>query len=168
MCERDAPGEIPSMQVRSIDAAVSKLLDSLLTLHNAKLVGDETKSSFLASVNHAVKQQRVSKPVIVHSSLDAISDVCKEIVEMDQQTDPLSAQIYQKQKFGTNPSPIWVPTPKTGVPTHMPTDRPGTLVGDTDDRMIHPKIFKQIQKLSNHTFTLDACANSKGDNMLCS
>ena len=34
--------------------------------------------------------------------------------------------------------------------------------------MIHPKIFKQLQKLSNHIFTLDACANSKGDNALCS
>ena len=34
--------------------------------------------------------------------------------------------------------------------------------------MIHPKIFKQIHKLSNHTFTLDACANSQGDNALCS
>ena len=33
--------------------------------------------------------------------------------------------------------------------------------------MLQPKIFKQIQKLSNHTFTLDACTNSKGDNVLC-
>ena len=96
MCERDAPREIPSMQVRSIDAAVSKLPDSLLTSHNAKIVGDETKSSFLASVNHAVKQQKVSKPVTVHSSLEAISAVCNEIVEMDQPTDPLFSQTYQK------------------------------------------------------------------------
>ena len=34
--------------------------------------------------------------------------------------------------------------------------------------MIQPQIFKQLQELSNHTFTLDACANSKGDNALYS
>ena len=33
--------------------------------------------------------------------------------------------------------------------------------------MLHPKIFKQIQNSSNHTFTLDARTNSKGDNALC-
>ena len=88
-------------------------------------------------------------------------------MEKDQQTDLLSSPPYQKQKSG-KPLPIWVPTPKTGVPAHRPTDRPGTLTGDTDNRMIHPKIFKQLQKLSNHTFTLDARANSTGDNALCS
>ena len=96
MCERDAHSKILSMQVRSIDAAVSKLLDSLLTLHNAKIVGDETKSSFFASVNHAVKQQKVSKPVTVHSSLEAISAVCDEIATTDQQTDLRCSQRYQK------------------------------------------------------------------------
>ena len=50
---------------------------------------------------------------------------------------------------------------------HTPTERKGTVTAETDDRMLHPKIFKQIQKLSNHTFTLDACANSNGDNTLC-
>ena len=34
--------------------------------------------------------------------------------------------------------------------------------------MLHTKIYKQLQKLSNHIFTLDACANSKRDNVLCS
>ena len=130
-------------------------------------MGDETKLSLPVSVNPAWKQQKVSEPVTVHSSLAAISAVCKEIVAMDQQTDLRSSQTYQKQKSGKPPH-IWVPTPKTGVPAHKPTDRPGTLAEDTDDRMIHPKIFKQLQKLSNHTFTLDACANSTGENALCS
>ena len=85
---------------------------------------------------------------------------------MDQQTDLRPSTTYQKQDSGKPPS-IWVPTPKTGIPVHRPTDRSGTLAEDTDDRMIHPKIFKHLQKLSNHTFTLDACANSKGDNALC-
>ena len=51
--------------------------------------------------------------------------------------------------------------------THTPTKRNGIVSADTDDRMLHPKIFKQIQKLRNHTFTLDARTNSKGDNALC-
>ena len=33
--------------------------------------------------------------------------------------------------------------------------------------MLHPRIFKQIQKLCKHTFILDACANHSGDNALC-
>ena len=37
-----------------------------------------------------------------------------------------------------------------------------------DDHMLHPRMFKQIQALCNHTFTLDACANIKGDNAFCS
>ena len=86
---------------------------------------------------------------------------------MDLQTDPTCLQKSQKQKSDLRIPPLWVPTPKTGVPTHTPTDRNGTDSADPDDRMLHPKIFKQIQKLSNHTFTLDACANSKGDNALC-
>ena len=34
--------------------------------------------------------------------------------------------------------------------------------------MLHPKVWKQIQALCNQEFTLDACANSNGDNILCS
>ena len=86
---------------------------------------------------------------------------------MDLQTDPTSSHTYRKQNSGKHIPPIWVPTPKTGVPVHTSIDRTGTVSADTDDRMLHPKIFKQIQKLSNHTFTLDAYANSKGDNALC-
>ena len=33
--------------------------------------------------------------------------------------------------------------------------------------MLYPCIFKQIWKLCNHTFTMDACANHLGDNALC-
>ena len=107
-------------------------------------VGDETESSLPYSMKPAWKQQKVSKPVTVHSSLAAISAVCKEIVEMDQQTDLHPSQTYQKQNSGKPPS-IWVPTPKTGVLVHRPTDRSGTLAGDTDDRMIHPKILNNYK-----------------------
>ena len=142
MCDRDAPREIPSMQVRSFDAAVSDLLDSLLQSHDIHAVGDEQDSSLHTSMHHALKQQKVSRPVTVHSSLAAISAVCNEVVAMDQQTDHTFSKSYQKQKSDTNTPPIWVPTPKTGIPTHRPIDRPRTFAGDIDDRMIHSKIFK--------------------------
>ena len=86
---------------------------------------------------------------------------------MDLQIESMLLQKRQKQKSDLRIPPLWVPTPKTGVPTHTPTERNGTVSADTNDRMLHPKISKQIQKLSNHTFTLDVCANSKGDNALC-
>ena len=86
---------------------------------------------------------------------------------MDLQTELTFSQKSQKQKSALRIPPIWVPTPKIGVPAHTPTERNCTDSVDPDDRMLHPKIFEQIQKLSNHTFTLDACANSKGDNTLC-
>ena len=86
---------------------------------------------------------------------------------MDLQTDPKPSQTYQKQQSGLRTPPIWIPTPKNGVPIQTPTERKGIVLGETDDRMLHPKILKQIQKLSNHTFTLDACTNSKDDNVLC-
>ena len=131
-------------------------------------VGDEKESVLPYSVNNAPKQQKVSTTVTVHSSLTAISAVCKEVTDMDQQINPISSHTYRKQKSGKSIPPIWVPTPKTRVPIHTPTDRPGAVAADTDDRMIYPKIFEQLQKLSNHNFTLDACANNKGDNALCS
>ena len=84
MCDRDAPREIPSLQVRSTSAAVSELPDSLLKSQDIYTVGDEQKSSLQTSVHHALKQQKVSRPVTVHSSLAAISAVCKEVIAMDQ------------------------------------------------------------------------------------
>ena len=102
-------------------------------------------------MNNALKQQEVSRNITVHSSLAAISAVCDEVTATDLQTEPTRMQTSQKQNSALRLPPIWVPTPKTGVPAHTPTDRTGTVSVDTDDRMLHPKIFKQIQKLSNHT-----------------
>ena len=107
-------------------------------------MGDEKESVLPYSVNNAPKQQKVSTAVTVHSSLAAISAVCKEVTNMDRQTDPISSHTYRKQKSGKSIPPIWVPTPKTGVPIHTPTDRPGAVATDIDDRMVHPKIFKQL------------------------
>ena len=169
MCDWDAPREIPNLQVRSTSAVVSRMPDKMPKSQCEKtIVEDETESVLPYSVNNAPKQQKVSTAVTVHSSLAAISAVCKEVIDMDQQTDPISSYTYRKQNSGKSIPPIWVPTPKIGVPIHTPTDRTCTDSADNDDRMLHPKIFKQLQKLSNHTFTLDACANSKGDNALCS
>ena len=104
------------MQVRSFDAAVSDLPDSLLQSHDIHAVGDEQESSLHTSMHHALKQQKVSRPVTVHSSLAAISAVCQEVVAKDQQTDNFLSTNSQKQKSDIHTPPIWVPTPKTGVP----------------------------------------------------
>ena len=165
VCDRDAPREIPSLQVRSTSAAVSHMPDNRCM---DTTVGDEKESVLPYSVNKAPKQQKVSQNITVHSSLAAISAVCDAVTATDLQTRSARKQTSQKQTSALRLPPIWVPTPKAGVPAYTPTDRTGTVSVDTDDRMLHPKIFKQIQKLSNHTFTLDACANSKGDNALCS
>ena len=125
------------------------------------------ESTLPCLVNNSQKLQKVSKAITAHSSLAAISAVCDEVIAMDLQPDPTLLRASQKQKSDLRIPPILVPTPKMRVPTHTPTNRNGIDSTDTDDRMLHPKIFKQIQKLSNHTFTLDACANSKGDNALC-
>ena len=112
------------MQVRSFDATVSDLPDSLLKSQDIKTVGDEKKSSLHTSVNHALKQQKVSRPVIVHSSLAAISAVCQEVVAKDQQTDHFLSTTSQKQKSDIHTPPIWVPTPKTGsLHTDLQTGR---------------------------------------------
>ena len=96
-----------------------------------------------------------------------LSVLCDDqIIAMDLQKS--LAGIPQKQKSVTRTPHIWVPTPKTRVPAHTTADSRVIDKADTDDRMIHPRIFKQIQKLCDHTFTLDACANRKGDNALCS
>ena len=83
MCERDAPREIPSMQVRSENAAVSQMPKS----QNENTVGDEKESS-----QNVLKQQIVSEAVTVHSSLAAISAVCDETTAMNQQTDHISSR----------------------------------------------------------------------------
>ena len=69
-------------------------------------VGDEKESVLPYSVNNAPKQQNVSTVVIVHSSLAAISAVCKEVTDMGQQTDPISSHTYRKQKSGKSIPPI--------------------------------------------------------------
>ena len=117
MCDRDAPREIPSLQVRSEKAAVSQMPDKMPKSQCEKTtVGDEKESTLLYSVNNAPKQQKVSIAVTVHSSLAAISAVCKEVIDMDRQTDPITSPTYQKQKSGKSTPPIWVPTPKTRIP----------------------------------------------------
>ena len=168
VCDRDAPREILSLQVRLEKAAVSELVKNMPESERVqKQVEDEAESIPTCQVNDFQQQQKVLGAITVHSSLAAISAVCDEVKAMDLQTESILPQKRQKQKSDLRIPPIWVPTPKIGVPPHTPTERNDTVSADTDDRMLHPKIFKQIQKLSNHTFTFDACANSKGDNALC-
>ena len=84
MCDWDAPREIPSLQVRSKSAAVSELPDKMPKSEcKQKSVEDEMESVLLCQVNHSPKQQNVSKAITVHSSLAAISAVCKEVTDMD-------------------------------------------------------------------------------------
>ena len=132
-----------------------------------KQVEDEAESILTCRGNDSHKQQKVSSAITVHFSLVAINAVCDEVKAMGLQTESILPQKRRKHKSGLRIPPIWVSTPKTGVPTHTPIERNGIVSADTDDRMLHPKIFKQIQKLSHHTFTLDACTNNKGDNVLC-
>ena len=145
VCNWDAPKEVLSLQVRSKSAAVSELPDKMLKSEcKQKPEEDETELVLPCQVNHSPKQKKVSKAITVHSSLAAISAVCDEVTDMDLQTDPKPLQPYRKQTSGKHTPPIWAPTPKTGVLAHTPTDRTGTVSADTDDRMLHPKIFKQI------------------------
>ena len=100
VCDRDAPREIPSLQVRSEKAAVSQMPDKMPKSQCEKTtVGDEKESTLLYSVNNALKQQKVSTAVTVHSSLAAISAVCKEVTDMDRQTDPITSHTYRKQNL---------------------------------------------------------------------
>ena len=97
MCNRDAPREIPSLQVRSKSPAVSELPDKMLKSGGKQIpVEDETESVLACPVNNSSKQQNVSKVITVHSSLAAISAVCKEVTDMDLQTNPTSSHTYQK------------------------------------------------------------------------
>ena len=139
VCDWDAPREIPSLQVRSASAAVSQMPDKMPKSQCAKTtVGDAKESLLPYSVNNAPKQQKVSKAITVHSSLAAISAVCDEVTAMDLQTEPTFLQKIQKQKSDLQIPPIWVPTPKIGVPAHTPTYRNCTDSVDPDDRMLHP------------------------------
>ena len=111
VCNRDAPREIPSLQVRSTSAAVSQMPDKMPKSQCEKTtVEDETESVLLYSVNNAPKQQKVSKAITVHSSLAVISTVCDEVTARDLQTEPTFLQKSQKQKSDLRIPPIWVPT----------------------------------------------------------
>ena len=105
---------------------------------------NEVESILPCHVTNSQKQQKVSQTITIRSSLVAISAVCDEVTDMDLQTNPKPSQPYQKQKSGLRTPPLWVPTPKTGVPIHTPTERKGADTAEIDDRMLHPKIFKQL------------------------
>ena len=114
--------------------------------------------------------QRVtmSSPVTIHSSLNAIAAVCEEVMALDLQEGTPSTTGTQKSGFYPLEPSYLGSHPKTGVPVCATSSVGGPPASiDRDDRMIRPYIFKQIQKLCNHTFTLDACANNFGDNVLC-
>ena len=107
-------------------------------------VEDASESQHTIELKITSEQWNVSQPVIVHSSLATISAVCHQINAMDLQKSP--ATISQKQKSVLRTPQIWVPTPKIGVPAHTTTDNRVTNKANTNDRMIHPRICKQIQK----------------------
>ena len=84
VCDRDTPKEIPSLQVRSEKAAVSELVKNMPKSERAqKQVEDEAESILTCRVNDSQKQQKVSRAMIVHSSLATISAVCDEVKVMD-------------------------------------------------------------------------------------
>ena len=83
--------------MRSKTTAVSELPDKMPKSEcKQKSVEDEMESVLPCQVNHSPKQQNVSKAITIHSSLAAISAVCKEVTDMDLQTDPKPSQTYQK------------------------------------------------------------------------
>lgn len=82
----------------------------------------------------------------IHSSLAAISVVCDEITAMDLQKHPLITPQKQKQKSVLRTSQIWVSTPKIAIPAHTFIESRAIDREDTNDRMIDPRIPKQIQK----------------------
>ena len=70
--------------MRSTSAAVSHMPDKIPKSQCEKTtVGDETETTLLYSVNNTPKEQTVSTTVTVHSSLAAISAMCKEITDLD-------------------------------------------------------------------------------------
>ena len=97
ICDKDAPREVPSLQVRSEKAAVSEMPENIPeSPSDQKQVEDEVESIIPCQMNNSQKQQKVSKAITVHSSLAAIIAVCDEVTDMDLQTDPKPSQIYQK------------------------------------------------------------------------
>ena len=93
VCNRDAPREIPSLQVRLKTATVSDLHNKMPKSEcKQKSVEDEMESVLPCQVNHSPKQQNVSKAITVHSSLAAISAVCKAVTDMDLHIDPKPSQ----------------------------------------------------------------------------
>ena len=79
VCDRDAPREIPSLQVRLGKATVSELVKNMPeSEREQKQVEDEAESILTCRVNDSQKQQKVSGAVTIHSSLAAISAVCDD------------------------------------------------------------------------------------------
>ena len=166
MCPTVLPQEVPSREVRSDPVLKSPVQSPDMNSEHCDKhsVGAEQESSDGIQTIKSVVQ-----PVIVHSSLDAIATVCDEVRAMDLQKTPEKHPSPQNQTSVLRNPRIWVPTPKTGVPAlTTSSDGAAPATKDNDDRMLHPHIFKQIPKLCNHTFTLDACSNTNGDNTLYS
>ena len=103
-----------------------------------KQVEDEVESILACRVNDSPKQKKVSGAITIHSSLAAISAMCDEVRAMDLQIASILPRKQHKQKSGLRTPSIWVSTPKTGIPTHTPIERNGTISADTDDRMLPP------------------------------
>ena len=97
VCNRDAPKEVPSLQVRLEKVAVFKMPGNIPeSLSDQKQVEDEVESILPCRVNTSQKQQKVSRAITVHSSLATISAVCDEVTAMDLQTKPTFLQKSQK------------------------------------------------------------------------
>ena len=75
-------------------------------------VEDVSESQSMIELEVATRQQNVSQPVIVHSSLAAISAMSDDITAMDLQKCPSVISQRQAQKSGQRAPSIWVPTPK--------------------------------------------------------
>ena len=83
--------------MRSEKVAVSQIPNKMPKSQCEKTtVGDEKESTLLYSVNNAPKQQKVSTAITVHSSLAAISAMCKEVIDMDRQTNPITSHTHRK------------------------------------------------------------------------
>ena len=83
--------------MRSEKAAVSEMPENIPESESdQKQVEDEVESILPCQVNNSQKQQKVSKAIIVHSSLAAISAVCNEVTAMDLGTEPTFLRKSQK------------------------------------------------------------------------
>ena len=86
VCPSDAPSqEVPSREVRLAELpAMSAHIESPDTVeHESNTVGDAQESQDGITILHTCEHQAVSQPVIVHSSLDAITALYDEIRAMD-------------------------------------------------------------------------------------